>query len=249
MKEFLGGLEKIVQLIKQEGGIDRATLVMELCQLMNMSSKAHNEKRASLMFISHQIVADIEELISADTARGVSPFEGEYVWPGYGGRQGFIAIDHDSLLGRSCKGAGYTSWNEKHSPEIFLEVCRKLVESVEATLTPFDLDLLGLEKIGSDRVRVKLTGRVVSLNDMEHMLCKIYLACARSRGSRNRGVARPWRNFCWPPKRVDTVGCIYMENIISGTIIGEFEKAVSAMLVGSGSASPLCPLEHPFLDV
>ena len=216
---------------------------------MNVSSKAHKEKRENLMFISHQIVADLEELISSDKERGLSPFNGEYVWPGYGGRQGFLAIDHNSLLGRSCKGAGYNSWNEKHSPAIFMEVCRKLVESVDGKLTPLDLALLGLEKMDDKRVRRRLTGRIVSLNDIEHMLCKIYLSCARSRGSRNRGVARPWRNFCWPPKRADTVGCVNMENIMSGIIIVEFEKAVTAMLDGSELESPLRPLEHPFLDV
>jgi hypothetical protein len=130
-----------------------------------------------------------------------------------------------------------------------MEICRKLVECLEATLTPFDLAILGLEKKTADRVRVKLTGRIVSLNDIEHMLCKIYLSCTRSRGSRNRGVARPWRNFCWPPKRADTVGCIHMENIMFGSIIQEFERSVAAMLEGSVEVCYLRALEHPFLDV
>ena len=120
---------------------------------------------------------------------------------------------------------------------------------MEEKLTPFDLAILGLKKTADGRVRVKLTGRVVSMNDIEHMLCKIYLSCARSRGSRSRGVARPWRNFCWPPKRADTVGSTYMEDMISGTIIMEFERAVTSMEEGSGVESQLRPLEHPFLDV
>ena len=50
------------------------------------------------MFISHQMVAVLEEVVSLAGDSSASPFEGQFVWPGYGGKAGFSVIDQQRVL-------------------------------------------------------------------------------------------------------------------------------------------------------
>ena len=73
------------------------------------------------------MIADLEEVVSGNNEHGTSPFTGTYIFAGYGGKQGFIALDHTDLLDRSCSGPGYRKWNENHSPLLMVEACERLL--------------------------------------------------------------------------------------------------------------------------
>jgi hypothetical protein len=199
------------------------------------------------MFIAHQIIADLEELVSKDDHRGSSPFTGVFIWPGYGGKEGYTAMDHSLILGRECTGSGYKDWNNKKSPGYFVDMCTILKKDVETKLDPLMLAMLGLQKIGA-HVRVKLTGRDISLADFEHQMCKVYMGCMRSRGTRNSGAPKPWRDYCWPSKKEDTVGDHVFESVVCATIVKAYELAITGNQDLEGSWM-LPDLEHPFSDI
>jgi hypothetical protein len=240
-------LDAFVRLLK--GGIlsSREGVVKKLCSILRGAGGHNKDKESHIMFIAHQMVADLEEVISMEGFPGKSPFEGEFVWAGYGGKQGFIALDHADVMGRECNGPGYRKWDNKHSPKLLMEACCKMKEHVEEELDDAHISLLGLKKTKNGRVVVSLTGKWLSLSDMEHMLCKVYLACSRSRGSRNHGASRAWRNFCWPSKRSDTVGAQHLLDTVKQSIIVTYERVISLpSLTGCGG---LLALAHPFSDL
>jgi hypothetical protein len=96
-------------------------------------------------------------------------------------------------------------------------------------------------------VVVRLTGKAFGLTDVEHMLCKVYLSCTRARGSRNHGVSRAWRNFCWPPKQKDTVWSQHLVDTVNKYIICEYEEVGDCP--SRGECHGLLPLDHPFSDL
>ena len=207
---FIKGVEcalnEWVTYISTESGFvrEREDVVKRLCGVMQTASKDTIEKTRSLMFIAHQIVSDLEELVSRDGERGLSPFLGDFIAPGYGGREGFTAMDHKEILGREYGGPGYRDWSDKTSPAYFVEVCQMLEKYMETKMDKLMLAMLGLEKT-EGRIRVTMTGRYISLSDFEHKMCKLYIGCMRSRGTRNSGAPKPWRDYCWPSKKDDTV--------------------------------------------
>jgi hypothetical protein len=252
LNEFVRQISKIIKAIRSSIAIERKIIVKLICQIMNESSKGHPKKTESLMFIAHQIVADLEEVLSISADSSASPFAGDYVWPGYGGKAGFSVIDHDLVLKRMCTGPGFKRWNTTYSPKLFMEVCLCLKKYICEVLNDFDLALLGLERVRAVTVIVKLTFRYVTVNDIEQMLCKVYLAGGRSRGSRNHSISRTWRDYCWPPRRNDTVGCARIKKVITDFILDHYEGVVTDMITVDGpmpSGHPLLPLDHPFKDI
>ena len=242
-----GELDDFVELIKSEDHRDREAVVKRLSSILHAASTVgKQENRANCMFMSHQMIADLEEVVSGPAGRGTSPFTGDYVWAGYGGKQGYIALDHSVLMERDCSGPGYKRWHNDHSPKLLIEACQKLRGNLENEVDDVHLSLMGLRKTGN-KVRVRLTGRRLGLNDVEHMLCKVYLSCTRARGSRAHGTSRAWRNFCWPPKRQDTVCSTHLKDTINQFIINRYESAIlEPSETGCGG---LHVLGHPFSDL
>jgi hypothetical protein len=72
-------LDKFVTYISTSSGVllAREDVVKKLCLILKSACKGMDEKTSSLMFISHQIIADLEELVSDNNERGASPFTGE----------------------------------------------------------------------------------------------------------------------------------------------------------------------------
>jgi hypothetical protein len=232
-------------------GQGREDVVRRLCGVLQTASQGTNEKVSSLMFIAHQIVADLEELVSKDGERGASPFFGDFCWPGYGGKEGFTAMDHKQILGRVCSGPGYKVWNIKTSPGYFVELWTTLKLEMENGLHKLMLAMLGVEKVDGC-IRVCLTGRSISLSDFEHLMCKVYMGCMRSRGTRSGGAPKPWRNYCWPSKSEETVGNHVFEDVICSTIVRAYEQALketSQEADGELLSCVLPVLEHPFSDI
>jgi hypothetical protein len=178
------------------------------------------------MFMAHQMIADVEELVSGKNGRGRSPFGGNFIWAGYGGTQGFIALDHISILNRDCEGPGYKRWHVDHSPPFLRDVWENLLNQLENELDQVHLSLLGLQKVDGKGVVIALTGRILGFTDIEHMLCKVYLACTRARGSRNHGASRAWRNFCWPSIIKYTVWSLHLEATINHHILEQYKQAI-----------------------
>jgi hypothetical protein len=249
-------LDGLVDYIKTRDGTrrDRGDVVKKLCVIFDSACRGTTEKVSSLMFISHQVIADLEEMVSNDGSRGMSPFGGNYVSHGYGGREGFTAMDHKNLLKRDCTGSGYRNWHEQRSPQYFVELCDILRKEMEEEMDELMLAMLGVEKVGG-RIVVTLTGRHMSLVDFEHMMCKVYMGCMRTRGTRNGGAPRPWRDYCWPSRRDDTVGSPVFEDSICGTIITAYGFATAGCGAGAvsimqdGVTWALPALEHPFTDI
>ena len=218
---------------------------------MQTASQDTNEKTSSLMFITHQIVADLEELVSKIGDWGVLPFRGDFVWPGYGGREGFTAMDHKQILARECSGPGYKDLNTKKSPGYLTDLCQILKQDMEREVPNLMLAMLGVEKV-KGLLRVTLTGRYISLSDFEHLMCKVYMGCTRSRGTRSGGAPKPWRNYCWPSKNEDTVGNLWFQDVINTTIVRAYELATTGSREETGGqpGSWVLPvLEHPFCDI
>ena len=181
--------EFIVEYTRPNNGIAKAReeVVNSLCYILQLACKGTREKRSSLMFIAHQIIADMEELISEDNERGRSPFIGDFICPGYGGKEGYTAMEHDTVFGRECFGPGYKDWNDKHSPKYFLEMCQRLREHMENDMDKLMLAMLGVEKV-TGGVRIILTGRFITNTEFEHIMCKAYMGSMRSRGTRKGGA-------------------------------------------------------------
>jgi hypothetical protein len=255
---FLQGVEsaldQFIMYIKTRSCVppDREDVIRKLCGILLIASWYTNEKTTSLMFIAHQIVADLEELVSKDGCRGESPFPGVFVWPGYGGKEGFTAMDHKQILGRECLGPGYKDWSTTKSPAYFVEVCQNLKQEMENELPESMLAMLGVEKVGGI-IKVCLNGRHISLSDFEHLMCKVYMGCMRSRGTRNGGSPKPWRDYCWPSKKEDTVGDQVIEGVIITTIVGAYEQALTSLNSVEAGGNPglwvLPALDHPFCDI
>jgi hypothetical protein len=109
--------------------------------------------------------------------------------------------------------------------------------------------MLGVRKVFGC-IQVTLTGRYISLSDFEHLMCKIYMGCMRSRGTRNGGAPKPWRNYCWPSKNEDTVGCQEFEDVICTSIIQAYESSINFVGSENEIGSWILPiLEHPFSDI
>jgi hypothetical protein len=106
--------------------------------------------------------------------------------------------------------------------------------------------MLGLKKIEGGIV-VALNWRYLSLSDFEHQMCKLYIGCMRSRGTRSSGAPKPWRDYCWPSKNGDTVGSQEFENIVCETIVRAYETATAGNPERDGWVLPA--LEHPFSDI
>ena len=98
---FLAGVEKeldaFVGLIKGGGLSDRDAVVKRLSSILQAASSRNQEKESNTMFMAHQVVADLDEVSSGEGGFGTSPFEGDYIWAGYGGKQGFLALDHTDV--------------------------------------------------------------------------------------------------------------------------------------------------------
>ena len=114
-------------------------------------------------------------------------------------------------------------------------------------MDPLMLAMLGLEKT-EGHIRVTLTGRYITHSDFEHQMCKLYIGCMRSRGTRNSGAPKPWRDYCWPSKKDDTVGSEVFEDVVCKTIINAYEVAITTVGKKQGSWH-LPDLEHPFSDI
>jgi hypothetical protein len=126
---------------------NREAVVTNLCSIIRRAGIGVYEKYSNGMFMSHQIIADVEEVISGLGGVGNLLFEGDYLWAGYGGQQGFMALDHDEVFNCQCKGPGYKKWNKNHSPSLMKNACLILKRHVENNVDIRALSLLGLEKI------------------------------------------------------------------------------------------------------
>jgi hypothetical protein len=241
-------LDKFVELVKSGQINNREKAVKRLASILQTAGiGGEQEKEGRSMFMAHQMIADMEEVISGEGGDGTSPFMGDYIWAGYGGKQGFIALDHAEIMNRECVGPGYKRWNDKHSPLLLVEACNNLKGQLENEVDEVHLALLGLERTKDRGVVVRLTGRQLRLTDIEHMLCKVYLSCTRTRGSRNHGASRAWRNFCWPPKRKNTVWSKHLEDTIQQYILDTYERVLlQPSATGCGG---LWAIEHPFSDL
>ena len=245
LQSALADLDEFIAYISDVNGVKRAreAVVKKLCGILKLACKGSKEKTSSLMFIAHQIIADLEEFVSNNDDRGASPFTGDFIWPGYGGKEGFTAIDHETILGRICSDPGFKDWHDTYSPLYFGEMCLSLRKYMEHDLNRLMLAMLGVEKVAG-RIKVQLTGRFITNSDFEHLMCKVFMGCMRSRGTRNGGVPKPCRNYCWPSKQGDTVGSTTFEDIVCITIISAYENSISDNATGQ-----LPDLEHPFCDI
>jgi hypothetical protein len=247
LTEFVKHLNGLIRSIKTGELRKREEMVKKVFLIMRESNVGDHDKNSKLMFMSHQLVSDLEEVTCGNDGDGTSPFVGNFICAGYGGQQGFIALDHSQLMDKECKGVGYKSWNSTHSPQYMLEACQNLKQHVENELDDVHLSLLGLEKVGGLGVVIRINGRRLGLTDMEHMLCKVYLACTRTRGSRNHGASRAWRNYCWPSKKADTVGNPYFVRTVTESMLLTYEKAIAKM--SGAECDALSSLDHPFSDL
>ena len=184
---------------------------------------------------------DVEELISGTKKYGSSPFSDDYVVPGYGAKEGFICLDHEEILGCECKGAGWKKWDESLSPGYFNEVLMALKTFFENDMGPTNLSVLGLYKDDDKKIRIKYSGSFLGLQDIEHMLCKVYKMVQRTRGNLSRGKPRASNNYCWPPIRKDTCGTIWFEKLVVTPILNAYENTFDDNLV-----SDVGIFEHPF---
>jgi hypothetical protein len=114
---------------------------------------------------------------------------------------------------------------------------------MEEEMDPLMLAMLGVQR---GCLVVTLTGRHMSISDFEHIMCKVYMGCGRSRGTRNGGAPKPWRDYCWPSKKGDTVGSPTFENVIRKTIVAAYEIAIDDTRSEQWS---MPDLEHPFSDI
>ena len=153
-------------------------------------------------------------------------------------------MDHIAMFGGDDETAKKFKrrWSDTKSYPLFVQTCEWLheyVTGIGGNVNDSQLTMLGLYRCPDNNdVRVALTGRVFSHNDVEHMLCKVYLAGTRSKGTLCQSVQpSPWRNYCWPPKNRETVGSHEFMSVVKLYMIAEFEV----------SGDQLPELEQPFL--
>ena len=154
----------------------------------------------SVKFIAGQVVSDMEEIFCADQLAD-SPFFYDEVISGYGGKQGFSIFDGESayIKGKTSKRVRNSGRIDVNDQEQLAQVCNKVLDYIQTQLTNDDLCQMGLEKVdidGAPVVVVKLSGRSIFSVDVDHMMCKVYLAVAAYRGSRSCSVPSPWRAHC-----------------------------------------------------
>jgi hypothetical protein len=128
-----------------------------------------------------------------------------------------------------------------HDQEQLAEVCKEVLLYIENDLTKEDLTQMGLERevvAGENFVLVKLSGRRIFSIDIEHMMCKVYLAAAAYRGSRSFSVPSPWRPHCHPTPSTD----IFCDQGIKDI----FAEAISSFS-GAYEKGTLDSLSEPFL--
>ena len=153
-----GKLDSFVRLIKSGDIQEREAVVKSFSSILHgATTMGKQENESHCMFMSHQMIADLEEVISGPAGHGTSPFTGDFIWAGYGRKQGYIALEHQEIMGRDCSGPGCKRWNKKHSPLLLKEACQKLKGKLEWEVDEVYLSLLGLQKT-RDTVLVRLTG-------------------------------------------------------------------------------------------
>jgi hypothetical protein len=167
-----------------------------------------------IRFVAGQIVSDMEEMFSGKTL-DETPFvcgEGMEIVTGYGSREGF-SIYH---LGNEKKAGGIRKrkrgdyFIDVYDQEDLHLVSREFLTYMEKELNEDDLIQMGLERmnigVGANKksvVVVRLSGRRIAAVDVEHMMCKIYLAVASYRGSRAFSLPNPCRPHCHPTPSED----------------------------------------------
>ena len=149
--------------------------------------------------------------------------------------------------------------------KFILDACVRIKDYIEGrdengnwNVSEGELSMLGLFRVeeggnvapGEDQpemrpagVYVGINGRRISCNDTEHMLCKVYLAGTRTRGSRSHNTSKPWRNYCWPTVRPSTVGCTQFQSFLELNIIDSYERMVSGDWAGESVDEVLDPFK------
>jgi hypothetical protein len=178
----------------------------------------------SVKFVAGQIVSDMEEMFCNDNINE-SPFEDDEIITGYGGREGFsIFCTSTDFLSTKKRNRGQRSGRvDVRCQDQLRHVCTDILNYIEHELSADDLIQLGLEKIKTtdgEHVIIRLTGRRIFSIDVEHMMCKVYLAVAAYRGSRSFSVPAPWRPHCHPTASTDiftstSIKQIFMDSITS----------------------------------
>jgi hypothetical protein len=194
----------IVPLSKESRKRSEMVAAMVRCIRSSCSGK---ECEDSLKFVAGQIVADMEEIFCGDNMEN-SPFVDDEIVTGYGGKEGFsVFCSETDCVENPTRKRGKKPWKvDTDCQDQLRNVCLEILRYIEKELSDEDLKQLGLIRIngkGDTYVAVVLSGRRITTFDVEHMMCKIYLAVAAYRGSRSFSVPTPWRPHCHPTASPD----------------------------------------------
>jgi hypothetical protein len=202
------------------------------------SSCIGNECVDSLKFVAGQIVSDMEEIFCGRNVED-SPFDDDEIVTGYGGKEGFSVFcsESDNVNRKTKKRGKMNGKIDINCQEQLRNVSMEILEYMEKTLGDEDLKQMGLVRITGKRdtyVAVQLTGRRITSADVEHMMCKVYLAVVAYRGSRSFSVPTPWRPHCHPTASPDIFTNPAVADIFKGAIFSfesEFKKCTLDALV------------------
>jgi hypothetical protein len=158
-------------------------------------------------FVASQIVADLEEILDDgnwDDER--PPFFGLVysLHAGYGAKEALSILSLPNLSAQDCKPRKRAR-KQVSSPPV-LPALAHVLQQMESPSSgpPTDiLECLGLKRVFSRRtghpsLLITLTGRIMSIVDVEHMLCKLHLCISRTRGARAHNQPRPSSPHCHP---------------------------------------------------
>lgn len=175
---------------------------------------------ARKMFVSGIILADLEEVLNAKNWKGHVPeFFGpvKTVHPGYGGREGASIVLNDEEYERMKQFAAGTFLGSKKkakrlkTDDLFDAIREHLKKKVPDDI----LQCLGMRRVeigaqaagkGSGVILViGATGRLVTIVDVEHMCCKLYLLVSRCIGTRAFNMPSVTTAHCYPRLWLDPV--------------------------------------------
>ena len=172
--------------------------------LTGSEASADKKLQCQLYFLSHQVLADVEELVRRPFGR----VTGASIGSGSGGAHG-----SKLFLTRLAESPGCTPLEKIHN-----ELVDHLLKHEDAKV----LSILGLE-VKEKSLLWMYHGREFCVTDTEHILCKLSIICKNNHTSRNTSLTPiASRTDCWPRRLLECLAILKGDEKTDREVLDEF---------------------------
>ena len=190
LEEFAKKAEGIARDILKQGQSNRKAYVVGLAQ--SMSFLVAGTAPCDFYFVAQHIIATLAEMYPHNRFGNVTLKD---VYMGPGSRAAVTILGFKS---KRPSRRGQDPWCSL--ADFLTEEEAKLILDRMKDLPAAELLAMGVVKDGDD-LRVKMTGRLVTYLDIEHMLCKLYLFLKKKSPPGMSSMEPTWHSFhCFPIK-------------------------------------------------